>query len=457
MVSHESRNRGSRVSPGAGPPGPQPRAVLGWRGNLLAFYRDPIRYLSLLYQQHGELAALVRNRRGIVAAFGVAHTDALLHDPALVDLGHAGGLDAVVARGVAAEELANGEFEAWLRAVIALHTREMLDRWAIGRQLDARYVLLGLSTRIAAHALLGLDRAEDVAEIQRVLAHWKLIPLPERVARASVDPGGTIAAHVGRLARRLSAVVQARIEERGRAGVEPVARGSLLDRLRGPGGALPTAALIEQVALLLIAGHETTASALTWALFLLSQYPAFQAELHADLRAAAFEQVPMAEQADRAPLLERTVLESLRLLPPCSVGLRVCVAPTMLGDVELVPGSTVVYSPYINHRLPDLFFLPRKFRPERWLHIEPPRSGFLPLGTGLRTSLGAEAALMEIRLILALLLERFVFGLAPGVSINRSFHLTLMPRDGMPMIIAPPDRAVKRREARGTIGEMLDV
>jgi cytochrome P450 len=111
----------------------------------------------------------------------------------------------------------------------------------------------------------------------------------------------------------------------------------------------------------------------------------------------------------------------------------------------------------VTHRLPELYAAPQRFDPRRWESIEPSPYDYLPFGAGPRMCIGATFAMMEIRIVLAMLLQRFRLDLAPAARIDHQVKITLSPKYGMPMIVRPPARTPQVTHARGSIHAMVDL
>ncbi len=172
----------------------------------------------------------------------------------------------------------------------------------------------------------------------------------------------------------------------------------------------------DEIMTLFMAGHETTANALTWAIYLLAQHP------HVDERAAA-----AARTGDRE-YIARVVKEVLRLYPPAWIIGRESVREVTLSDGSLIPsGTTVFASPLLLHRRADLFADPNRFDPERWLGPEPPPFAYVPFGGGARRCIGEEFALHETAIVLQALLQRYRFEIAPGARVEIAPLVTLRP------------------------------
>jgi cytochrome P450 len=261
-----------------------------------------------------------------------------------------------------------------------------------------------------------------------------------------------------RLSDRLDADIRAMVERRRASlGGERDVLAMLLHARDEDGASMSDAELIGQATVLFIAGHETSSNALTWTLFLLSQHPQVLGDLRDELHGVLRGDAPAAAQLGRLPLLDRVVKESMRLLPPASISLRVSTAPFKLGPYELPRGTTVFFSQYATHHMPELYPEPERFLPERWLAIDPPVYEYLPFGAGPRMCIGATFALLEIKIALAMIVQRYQLALQPGARIDRRLRITLSPRQGMPMIVLPPDRAPPVNRPRGNIREMVDL
>jgi cytochrome P450 len=158
------------------------------------------------------------------------------------------------------------------------------------------------------------------------------------------------------------------------------------------------------------------------------------------------------------PLLDRVVKESLRLFPPAPFTGRITTRATELGGVEIPAGMEVLISPYCLHRSPDLYPEPQRFLPERWEKLSPSPFEYAPFGAGPRMCIGAGFATLELKIVLAMLLQRFGFELPSGARVDRKTTIVMSPRRGLPVILRdrgatiPPAGRVK-----GNVHEMVDL
>jgi cytochrome P450 len=189
---------------------------------------------------------------------------------------------------------------------------------------------------------------------------------------------------------------------------------------------------------LYLAGHETTSHALTWTWALLSQNPEVRARLHDELDRVLEGRPPGWDDLPRLPYTEQVVLEAMRLYPPAFVIARRAEVDTEIGGYPIPAGSEIVVWIFHTHRDPRWYPEPLAFRPER--HAEAvaaarPKLAYLPFGAGPRACIGAQFSLLEARLVLATIAQRFTLDIAAGHRPAMRPGVTLVPKGGMPMTI----------------------
>ena len=192
---------------------------------------------------------------------------------------------------------------------------------------------------------------------------------------------------------------------------------------------------VDNAATFYLAGHETTANALTWTLYLLSEQPELQAQAAAEARQALAAGADDAQLPERLPLLRLILEESMRVYPPVPRFDREAVAPDRLGEAEVAPGDIVSIWPWIIHRHRRLWEEPDAFIPDRFAagKSERHRFQYLPFGGGPRLCVGARFATVEALTILAHWLSRWHFAPIPGREVRLSGMVTLRPAGGLPL------------------------
>lgn len=205
------------------------------------------------------------------------------------------------------------------------------------------------------------------------------------------------------------------------------------------GAAFSRAQLRDQVATLIVAGHETTAIALFWSLYLLAQAPEEQARAAAEAAGADLRPEAAGEALGRLPYARAVVGEALRLYPPAFVIVREAAGPDRLAGAEVRSGTIVMVAPWVLHRHRRLWRDPDAFDPARFLPEAPPphRFAYLPFGAGPRVCVGAQFALAEATLVLAAIVGRFKVALEPGPPVLPAPVVTTQPSHPPPFRLTP--------------------
>ncbi len=196
---------------------------------------------------------------------------------------------------------------------------------------------------------------------------------------------------------------------------------------------------------LFLAAHETTATTLAWALYLLAQNSEAETLLRAEVDAVLEGRAPTAEDLPDLPYAEMVVRETLRLYPPAWLLARQAKSEIRIANYYLPSGSTVFVSPYIMHRSPRYFVTPSAFIPERFAEgyeRRLPRNAYLPFGAGARAGIEQDVTLTQTTLLLATLVQRCRFSLDPARVVNAEPGLTLRPSGGMTMRVEARTPAV---------------
>jgi cytochrome P450 len=216
--------------------------------------------------------------------------------------------------------------------------------------------------------------------------------------------------------------------------------GTLLEAQDGRGSRMTDEQLRDEIMTLFLAGHDTTANALSWTWYLLSQNPEKEEALFAELRAVLGSRAPAAADLQRLPYTEMVIKESMRLFPPAwGVGRR-AIRDFELDGYRIPAGTSFFLLQWITQRDARFFPEPERFEPERW-RDDPirngklPRFAYFPFGGGPRVCVGAGFAMMEATLLLATIAQRFRLTLEPGQAIELLFSVTLRPKSGMRMVL----------------------
>jgi cytochrome P450 len=295
--------------------------------------------------------------------------------------------------------------------------------------------MIELTLQVALRCLFGIEDERQAHELGHLGMDF-LEALTSPLAMAlPYDVPGTPYARFVRTANMLHGRILELIRHKRTLPEGPDVLSLLLRAQDEDGSALTEEQLIAQASILYVAGHETTSHTLCWTLFLLSQHPRVLADLEDELHGVLRGDAPSVEQLSRLPLLDAVVKESMRLLPTTPfLFLRKATERFQLGSLSLPGGTNLMLSPLVTHRLPDLYPEPDRFLPERWQRLHPSLYEYLPFGAGPRMCLGATFASQEVRLVLAMLIQRFRLSLAPGARVVTQVRgITLGPKQGLTM------------------------
>lgn len=237
----------------------------------------------------------------------------------------------------------------------------------------------------------------------------------------------------------LQQVVRGIIAENRARGIDDGSLISMMISMSDENGrpAMGDAQVMDESITLFMAGHETSALALTWACYLLARHPEIQHKLQKEVAEALGGQQPTMEDIPRLPYTSMIIKEALRLYPPGWILGREPIEPTMIGPYAIPKGAIIFISPYVVHRDGRFFDDPDTFRPERFdpAHEKDiPRYAYFPFGGGTRVCMGAGFATMEMQLILATIAQRFTMQPATNAEIGVVSGLTLLPDQPIDLI-----------------------
>jgi cytochrome P450 len=195
---------------------------------------------------------------------------------------------------------------------------------------------------------------------------------------------------------------------------------------------MSTAELRDNLLTFIVAGHETTALALSWAFYLLAHHPDIQSRAHKEASTALNGSIATADDLPQLPFIRAVLDETLRLYPPAAFASRTALAADTLCGREVRKGDTVMLPFYALHRSHLHWEDPDQFRPDRFMdRSKIDRFTYLPFGDGPRICIGASFAIQEAVIVLATLLSRFRFEPIPGKNPDPVMILTLRPQGGV--------------------------
>lgn len=315
---------------------------------------------------------------------------------------------------------------------------------AAATPVDLLAVMQGLALDIAGRSMFSVAMAGYTDEMRRLLASSA-----RTISRANfldlVLPIGIPSPRDfrrWRFQRRWMGLISRIVAAREAADAKTGAGADLFDLLRGAcagDGKAGARQLRDEVATMIIAGHETTALTLFWSALLLAAEPEVQARIAAEAAGLDLGPDGVSAAPERLPYTRAVVSEALRLYPPAALIVREAIAETRSGAITIPRGALVFIAPWVLHRHRKLWAAPEHFDPDRFLPGAPPvpRFAYLPFGAGPRVCVGAQFALAEATLVLATLVRRFVITRGDAAPVMPVSLVTTQPDRAPPFHLAP--------------------
>jgi cytochrome P450 len=435
------------------PPGPKPTPFIG---NLFAFRRNPPEFLLNAANEHGEIVHIKLGPQDVF----------LVNDPELIkDVLVTNNKNFIKSRGLQMAKrflgegllTSEGEFHrrqrrlaspAFHRQRIAAYADVMVnysvkqrERWHDGETLNIAEEMMRLTLSIVAKTLFDADVESEASEIgdslTAIMKSFDRITNPFAAILAKLPLPSN--AKMQKAHERLDETIYRFINERRKNNID---RGDLLSMLllaqdeEGDGSSMTDKQVRDECLTLFLAGHETTANALTWTWYLLSQNPEVEAKFHEEIDAVFGGRLPTFEDVPRLRYTEMVFAESMRLYPPAWTLGRQALNDYPLGKYLAPKGSIILMSQYVMHHTARYYPEPFKFDPERWTPEAKearPKFSYFPFGGGPRVCIGEQFAWMEGALLLATIAQHWRMRLAEGQVVKPLPMVTLRPKYGMKM------------------------
>jgi cytochrome P450 len=438
------------------PPGPKGLPLIG---NLWQVVRDPLNFPTRIARRYGDVARASVGKLVFYMFIHPEHIEYILrgnHKNFSKDKGTR-LLSVFLGQG-----LLTSEGNLWRRQrrlsqpafqldQVEKYTEIMvLNGWRAGQVRDIHADVMKLTLEIVAQALFSASvegKADQVGEAMDVVMKyfasfviyfpwWAKLPTPaNRRFRRAVE--------------NLNAIIYETIAKR-RAG--ETKGNDLLARLLAArdedGSQMDDQQIRDELMTLFLAGHETTALALSFTFYLLSQHPEIDARLANEIDEVLQGRLPTVADVPRLRYTEWVIKESMRLYPPAPGIGREALADCEVGGYFVPKGTQIALLQWLVHRDPRWFDEPKSFRPERWdndLARRIPRCAYFPFGDGPRICIGNQFAMMEAILVLATIIQRFQPTLAPRFELELLPSVTLRPKTGLKMVVRERQRSANNQ------------
>lgn len=332
--------------------------------------------------------------------------------------------------------------------MICRETGSMLEGWEPflrdGHKINVAQEMMRLSLNVATQALFG-NKVQDPDRILANNVSFLMTDTAFRFEHPFYPPPWVPLAHnraFNASMKRFDDVIYGMIAERR---AQPAHEDDLLAMLmqaqeEDNGSYMTDKQLRDEVVTLFLAGHETTALALSWTLFLLSQHPQVDAQLRNELETALSGRAPTLADLPKLVYTRMVLDESMRLYPPAWLTERKALADDEIGGYRIPAGTTLAVTQYVTHRHPQFWENPSVFDPQRFAPGRSearPRYAYFPFGGGPRQCLGKNLALLETQLALAMIIQHCRFELDPGWVVKTEPELSLRLKGGLWMRLKP--------------------
>jgi cytochrome P450 len=434
----------------ASPPGPPAwtalRGLRGVRGRPLSFFHDAARRwgdvvqlwvgpkrVCLLSHPDGVKELLVNQGRNFIKSPALRRTKNVLGEGLLTSEGELH----LRQRRLAQPAFHRDRIAGYARTMVEDAARAA-DGWRDGAEVDVHREMMRLTLGIAGKTLFGANVAPEAEEIAAALdVVMDLFPrttLPFSTLLDRLPIPST--RRFFRARARLDETVHRMVRERRASGEDAGDLLSMLLSAREEGRGMSDEQVRDEAITLLLAGHETTANALSWSWYLLAGHPEAEAALHEELDAVLGGRLPGLDDLPRLPFTRAVLAESMRLFPPAWIVGREAVGPFEVGGYRVPAGALVFACQWVVHRDARFFPRPERFDPWRWtpeMEAALPRFAYFPFGGGTRKCIGESFAWTEGILVLATLAQRWRLSLLPSPPVQPVPLITLRPRYGIPV------------------------
>lgn len=411
--------------------------ALAKRGDVVRFKMGP-QQIYLLNHPDYIRDVLVTNNRNFVKSRGLEMAKKFLGESLLTSEGDFHRRQRRLAQPAFHRQRINAYAEVMTE--YAVKTRK---RWRADETLDISQEMMRLTLGIVGKTLFDADVESEASEIGAALT--QVMQLFERITNplAALLDKLPLPSNLRWLKakQRLDSTIYRIIKEHRASDVD---RGDLLSMLliaqdeEGDGGSMTDAQVRDEAMTLFVAGHETTANALTWTWYLLSQHPDVESKLHDEIDDVLAGAIPTADDVAKLRYTEMVLAESMRLYPPAWTMGRRALSDYQVGGFVIPANSIVLMSQWVMHHDARYFHDPFKFDPDRWTteaRESRPKFSYFPFGGGPRVCIGEQFAWMEGVLLIATIARRWKMRLKPGHVVEPKPMITLRPKYGMRMIV----------------------
>jgi cytochrome P450 len=460
-------------------PGPTPVPLLGWLPLLLRFASDPLASLEKLREQYGDILRLGIKNYPVIMIFHPDYNRQILRDPSTFYSYNLDLLpipfpkDSSITHATTGMPLMNGPRHTDHRSALLPYfhkkfitryhescvevTKKKIAGWQTGMEVNLRAEMEQLAMWLATEPVLGLDPQKEGEAIGRQLERTMKLVMNPFVLMFPYNVPGIPFYHLMKNADEMERIVRRVIARKKEAGLTGHDILSIMIKMHeDEPERLSEQELIGHTTTMFRGGYNPSGMALYWTIFLLSQHPQKFRKVLDELDQLVQGDTPTQQEVENMPYLEGALKEAMRLFPAGTWTGRLAMHDFTLDSHLFSKGTWILMSPYITHRIPEVFPEPYKFRPERWLSIHPSAYEFMPFSAGPRYCIGTSLAMMQLKIALTMLFRRYRFTLKPGTNVDCAGFNSIRPKHGLPVILHGPYEEKKPVAFKGNIRKIVN-
>ena len=459
-------------------PGPSPLPVLGWLPAILKFAFRPLSTLEELRKKYGNMVHFGFGKYPAVMVFDPEYHRQILRDP---DSFYAYDLDLVpvnfpkgssIRNVTTGMPLMNGERHDDHRSALLPYfhkkfitryheacvdvTERKIASWKAGEEVDLRAEMERLAIWIATAPVLGLDPQWEGEAIGMHLERTMKILFNPFTLLFPYDMPGLPFRNLMKNAVEMERIVRgvvARKKEEGLGGDDIL---SIMIKMHEEDPErMSENELLGHTTTMFRGGYNPSGMALYWTIFLLSQHPVALKNVMGELDQAMGGREPAPESVEKLPWLEGAIKEAMRLFPAGTWTGRLAMRDFELDSHPMPKGTWIVMSPYVIHRVPEIFPEPYHFKPERWQSEYHTAYEFMPFSAGPRYCIGTSLGMLQLKISLSIILQRYSFTLKPGTKVNCSGLNSIRPKHGLPMIVHDRGEKTSPTPFKGNVHDIV--
>jgi len=424
-------------------------------GSLPEFARDPIKFITRLKQDYGDVAAFsLMGTKSILISDPKDVERVFLETGKRYDNGkndNGSALQIIIGNGLVRSE---GDFWKRQRKLIApafhhqnikqyadlivAYAQDAANTWQNGMIHDVHQEMMTLTQRIIMKSLFDVDVLANANEASEAFNAMMQALGAEMKGPEAILPSFIPTRTRTKMKKGVEYINQLLLDIIDKRRKDTTAKHDLLTMLMDARDdddqPMSTEQLLDEIRTLYLAGHETTATTLSWAWLLLSRNPQAYANVEAEVANVLNGRTPTADDVQQLPYCNAVIKESLRCYPVAWITRRIALEDVEIGGYQIEKGTSVFLSPWLLHHDTRWYAEPDAFIPERWLKEKselPPREAYIPFGGGPRICIGNGFAMMESVLILAALLQRYHIEVLPEHPVEIELLGTLRPKFGL--------------------------